>query len=469
MGASGNMVMAALYELLTDKAEFRAKIERLNLPNVKIKYNDVVKCGIKGTHISVVVDGVEEESQDVHNHNHTDTDNHNHDHLHDCNPVHDDRSDICKHHTHSHHAHKHPHTHDGKRYGYNDILALISNLDLSDKVKDSAIGVYKIIGEAEAKVHGVSLEEIHFHEVGSIDAVVDVVGCSLLIDMLDVTSVITSPVHVGFGMVRCEHGVLPVPAPATAEILNGIPVYSGQIEGELCTPTGAALLKYFSDSFGAMPPMLVEIIGYGMGTKDFEAANCLRAFLYEDAEKGSCSHFTTFTLHDTDEPSPRSNNTDEPSPCSAPRSAEAEEPSLCFTVYEISCNLDDMTPEAIGAAFEILLECGALDVYTTPIMMKKNRPAVMLSCLCTEELHDELAKLMLKHTTTLGVRMIKHQRMILNRTTETVQTEYGDIKVKRAQGFGITKQKPEYDDVQKAARKHDLPYQTVYEEVMKGE
>jgi hypothetical protein len=223
-------------------------------------------------------------------------------------------------------------------------------------------------------------------------------------------------------------------------------MYSGQIEGELCTPTGAALLKYFSDSFGAMPPMIVYKIGYGMGTKDFGAANCLRAFLYEDAEDEKQKNRP---------------------PASTPAS-DAAEPSPCF-VYEISCNLDDMTPEAIGAAFEVLLENGALDVYTTPIMMKKNRPAVILSCLCTEELHNDLAELMIKHTTTLGVRTVKFQRTILDRTNETVQTEYGDIRIKKAQGFGITKQKPEYDDVQKAAQKHNIPFQTVYDEAMKGE
>jgi hypothetical protein len=241
-------------------------------------------------------------------------------------------------------------------------------------------------------------------------------------------------------------------------------MYSGQIEGELCTPTGAALLKYFSDSFGAMPPMVVEKIGYGMGTKDFEAANCLRAFLYEDADNEADSPSVARTSH-----SPSHGLGLEPPPRFSDHGADEPHHHCCDTVCEISCNLDDMTPESIGAAFEILLENGALDVYTTPVMMKKNRSAVMLSCLCTEELHDDMAKLILKHTTTLGVRMIKHQRTILNRTTETVQTKYGDIRVKKAQGFGITKQKPEYDDVQRAARKHNVPYQTVYEEVMRGD
>ena len=399
MGASGNMVMAALYELLEDKAEFHTKMEKLNLPNVKLNCCNVIKCGIKGTHISVVVDGVEEESQDVNSH-------------------------------HNPHEHLHSHTHSGKRYGYKDILTLIGSLELPDNVKDSAIGVYKIIGEAEAKVHGVSVNEIHFHEVGSIDAIVDVVGCSLLVDMLGVSSITTSPVHVGFGMIRCEHGVLPVPAPATAEILSGIPMYSGKIEGELCTPTGAALLKHFSDSFGAMPPMTVSKIGYGMGTKDFPAANCLRAFLYEDAFKSKES-FSVAPLHAQD------------------------------IVSEISCNLDDMTPEAIGAAFDILLGNGALDVYATPIVMKKNRPAVTLSCLCREEDTEAMADLILKHTTSLGVRITQHKRIIMKRSSITAETEYGSIRIKQAEGSGAIKQKPEYDDIIEAMAKHDVSFQTI--------
>ena len=412
MGASGNMLMASLYELLPDKTAFHKAMERLRLPGVVIEYSASSKCGITGTHISVKIDGIEENSDDVKDHNH-----HSHDHQHN----------------HSHHNdhdhHDRSHYHHGRRYGYNEILDLIRNLDLPAKVKDDAVGVYKILGEAEAKVHGISLDEIHFHEIGSIDAVADVVGCSLLMDMLGVSDVLVSSVHVGFGMVRCEHGILPVPAPATSEILRGIPIYNGKIEGELCTPTGAALLKYFATSFGPMPQIIVIKIGCGMGTKDFEAANCLRAFLYDEAAPVK-------NIFNTD-------NKD--------------------IVCEISCNLDDMTSEAIGAAFEILIENGALDVFTTPVMMKKNRPAVMLSCLCNEESCDSLMELMLKHTTTLGVRVTKCHRIIMERTIENVQTEYGDIRVKRAERFGISKYKPEYDDVMNAARKHSVPFQVVYD------
>jgi len=426
MGASGDMFMAALYELLPDKSVFHEKMESLNLPEVTLKYSESIKCGIKGTHISVIIDGHEDISDDVYS-----LDNHTHEHHHE-----HPSKDSNHHHSHTeesahHHNHHHSHKHSGRRYGYTEILELIQNLNLTEKVKTDAVSIYKIIGEAEANVHGTSLDEIHFHEVGSIDAIVDVVGCCILVDILGVAEITASPVHVGFGMVRCEHGILPIPAPATAEILKNIPIYSGRIEGELCTPTGAALLKHFASDFGQMPPMIVKNIGYGMGTKDFEAANCLRAFLGDKTGDGSVSY----------------------------------PPENQDIVYEISCNLDDMTPEAVSAAFDILLENSALDVYSTPIMMKKNRPAVKLSCICTEETHENLTKLILRHTTTLGVRTAKYHRTILERTTETVNTKYGDIRVKKANCFGITKQKPEYDDIQKAAKKHNVPFGEIYDSI----
>jgi len=301
---------------------------------------------------------------------------------------------------------------------------------LPDNVLENALAVYKILGEAEAAVHGTSLEEIHLHEVGSIDAIVDIVGCCMLIEMLGITEVIASPVHVGYGSIRCEHGILPVPAPAAAEILKGIPIYGGSIEGELCTPTGAALLKHFATHFVAMPPMIIKKIGYGMGSKDFAAANCLRAFL-----------------------------------CEGDASAQGGERE---TVFEIICNLDDMSPEAIGAAFEVLFEKGALDVYTTPIMMKKNRQAVMVTCLCKEWERDELVRTMLEHTTTLGVRVAEYRRDTMTRTVETIPTEYGRIRVKMARGFDIAKEKPEYADVLKAAKQHNVPYKTVYDAAIRA-
>lgn len=426
MGASGDMLMSALYELLPDKDVFRSRMERLGLPGVMFEYSTSVKCGITGTHISVKVGGAEEKSEDTHsqadrqksadaranNANgkaqpHNAEDEHHHqradEHLHAEEARHNQRA--------------------VQRYGYKAITDLIRGLELPDNILEDALAVYKIIGEAEAAVHGVSLDKMHLHEIGALDAVADIVGCCLLINMLGATEITASPVHVGFGSIRCEHGVLPVPAPAAAEILKNIPIYGGRIEGELCTPTGAALLKRFVTRFGAMAPMTVVKIGYGMGAKDFEAANCLRAFLCED---------------------------------------EITDGGKRDDVFEISCNLDDMTPEAVGAVFGPLFENGALDVYITPIIMKKNRPAVILTCLCAEEKRDNLARLILMHTSTLGVRISSCRRDILSRDIGVVTTEYGDIRVKRAQGYGAIKYKPEYDDVLKAAKKHSVPFSEVY-------
>ena len=398
MGISGDMLMSALYELLPDKAVFRAKMEQLGLPGVTYEYSDSTKCGITGTHISVKISGAEEKSEDTQPqfHQQKGADGHSH-------------SDE-------------PHHHGTKRYGYKEIVDIIRKLELPDNIIEDALGVYKIIGEAEAAVHGVPLDKIHLHEIGALDAVADIVGCCLLINMLGVTEITASPVHVGSGSVRCEHGILPVPAPAAAEILKNIPIYGGSIKGELCTPTGAALLKRFTARFGEMEPMIIVKIGCGMGAKDFEAANCLRAFLCED---------------------------------------EVTDGGKRDNVFEISCNLDDMTPEAVGAVFGLLFDNGALDVYVTPIIMKKNRPAVMLSCLCAEEKRDSLAQLILKHTSTLGVRIASCRRDILSRSIETVSTEYGDIRVKLAQGYGAIKYKPEYDDVFKASKQHGVPFSAV--------
>jgi len=437
MGAAGDMLMSALYELLPNKEMFREKMENLNLPNVTFEYKTVKKSGISGTKIAVKVGGIEEKSEDEkhdHLHSHAQNAHHEHDHDHNHDHKHAHSHEHLPLHLHSHgnhHKHSHPHPQEvhSHNYSYAEIKKLIGDLDLPDNILKNALGVYKILGGAEAAVHGETLEKIHFHEVGSLDAIADIVGCCIAVEMLGVTEITASPVHVGYGTVRCEHGLLPIPAPAAAEILKGIPIYSGSIEGELCTPTGAALLKKFVKNFSGMPPMAVKTIGYGMGAKEFEAVNCIRAFLYED---------------DVSEGGDRG------------------------MVCEISCNLDDMTPEAVGAAFDLLLEHGALDVTTTPIMMKKSRQAIKLTCLCKKLDRDKFAKLILEHTTTLGVRISEHRRDTMTRTMETVQTAYGSIRIKIARGFGVTKLKPEYDDVLTASKKHGIPFHVIYDAALQA-
>lgn len=363
MGAAGDMLMSALSELIPDPDGFIKKMNNMGLPGVYFERKPSIKCGIKGTHISVKVRGLEE---------------HEHHHGHD----HDD---------HHHHA------------GMDDIRNIIGGLDVSEGVRRQAAAVYNLIAQAESTVHGVPVDNIHFHEVGSLDAVADVVGVCQLMEMINPDRVVVSPVHVGSGHVRCMHGILPVPTPATALLLAGVPTYGGAIRGELCTPTGAALLRQFAHGFGEMPVMSVEKIGYGMGRKDFECANCVRAMLGTSG-----------------------GNRDE--------------------VVEISCNLDDMTGEDMAWAAELLRKEGALDVYMTYIQMKKNRPGVMLSCLCKAEEEEKFAMLILKHTTTIGVRCRKYSRYLLDREIYTIETENGPARMKRSFGFGIEKTKMEAED-----------------------
>ena len=256
------------------------------------------------------------------------------------------------------------------------------------------------------------ISEIHFHEVGTKDAIADVVGVCLLMEMIHPDRILASPVATGSGMVRCAHGILPVPAPATAYLLQGIPSYAGRMEGELLTPTGAALLKHFVTSFENMPVMKTEKIGYGMGKKDFPAANCVRAFLGESTGNGE--------------------------------------------VVELVCNLDDQTPEEIGFAMELLMKEGALDVYVTDVHMKKNRPGVVFTCMCKAADKEKMLKLMFEHTTTLGIREYTCRRYALDKSIETVATPYGDVRVKTSSGYGVTKAKAEHDDLRRIAEENGI-------------
>lgn len=403
MGAAGDMLMAALSELIPDPDGFIERMNGLNLPRVRFERKPAVKQGVTGTHIAVTVDGQEELSHDHHDHDHGhEHEHHHHDHDHE--------------HEHEHnHEHGHPHDHEHHHHhsSLGDIRAIIDGLDLPEAVKRRAGAVYARIAEAESQVHGTTVEQVHFHEVGALDAVADVAGVCLLMDMIAPERVVVSPIHVGFGEVRCAHGLLPVPAPATALLLKGAPIYGGQVRGELCTPTGAALLTTFADGFGAMPPMAVEKIGYGMGNKDFEWANCVRVMLGEAGEKGD-------------------------------------------EVSELACNLDDMTGEAMGYAIERLMDAGALDAWCESVLMKKGRPGMTLRCLCPTGDEARFARLMLRHTTTLGVRCQTLRRYTLDREPVSLESPWGPVKGKRSHGFGVERVKPEYEDMAEIARREDV-------------
>ena len=266
MGAAGDMLMGALLELLPDPDAFLETINSIGLPGVEIQAEPSVKCGITGTHISVKIHGEEEHSED---HHHSD-DVHVHAHSHQDTPV------PSHSHTHKHHHHCHR--------GMAEIMEILEHLNVTEEVKKDVKQIYKLIAKAEGQVHGKEVSEIHFHEVGTLDAIADITGCVMLFHQLGAEQIVVSPVSTGFGQVHCAHGILPVPAPATALLLTGIPCKAGSVQGELCTPTGAALLKYFATSYGQMPEMVMEKIGYGMGAKDFQAANCVRAILGEANE-----------------------------------------------------------------------------------------------------------------------------------------------------------------------------------------
>lgn len=387
MGAAGDMLMAALLELLPEKDTFLQKMQSLGLPGLEISAEPSVKCGITGTHMRVLIHGEEEghpheHAAEAHAHSHADAPEAAHAHV---------------------HVHPHHHT------DLNELTHRISHLNVSEAVRSNILAVYQSIADAESRVHGVPVEQIHFHEVGSLDALADVTGVCLLMELLAPEQVLASPVHVGSGQVRCAHGILPVPAPATALLLEGIPIYGGSIRGELCTPTGAALLRRFVTRFGPLPPMRVEKTGYGMGTKDFEAANCVRAMLGQTEE--SAGH-----------------------------------------ILELACNLDDMTPEAVGFAMEQLFAAGALDVYTTPIGMKKNRPGVLLTCMCREDDREAMLRTIFRHTSTLGVRVSVCDRYTLSRRQYAVQTPDGEIRVKESSGWGVLRRKAEFEDLARIAR-----------------
>lgn len=281
MGAAGDMLTAALLEIHPNPRDFIDRFNALQIPGVHMEREDSEKCGIRGTHMVITVGEEEEESCDVNEHCGEMHGAHEHMHGHDGEMhgahghMHGHDGEVHGEHgqMHEHHDHMHTHMHSSME----DITGMIMRLELEDSVKQDAVAVYRLIAEAESHVHGKPVEQIHFHEVGTMDAVADVISVCMLMQELKPERIAASPVHVGSGHVRCAHGILPVPAPATAYILRGIPIYGGQVRGELCTPTGAALLKYFVKEFGNMPVMRVEKIGYGMGKKDFEMANCVRA------------------------------------------------------------------------------------------------------------------------------------------------------------------------------------------------
>ena len=377
-GASGDMILGALADLLEDPAEVKTLIEGMGIPGIRCTVEKAEKSMISGTRVTVTVDGVDE----------------------------GDVKEVQEH---------HPHHHLG------DVLGIIRGLDLPKEVIDNAVSIYHSIAAAEADVHGKPVNEVHFHEVGALDAIADVVGVCLLIHRLAPSEIIASPLRLGYGEVRCAHGILPVPAPATAFIIRGMKTYAGDAEGEFTTPTGAAIIKQFAQSYGPMPEMEVEACGYGIGKKDMPVANFLRAF----------------------------------------SGTRGDNPEGLPEVCEISCEIDDMIPEDLGGVTDVLVSSGALDAYLTPVFMKKGRPGSMLTCVCRPDDEEEMAVIILTYTTTIGVRVHRAHRYEMKSTMSSYTTDYGTVRVKVSEGFGIRKWKPEHADLARCAHANDVPVSDV--------
>ena len=412
MGVAGDMMAAALLGLMEDESKAVDSLNELGIPGVEYQLTKVAKCGIQGNHLSVIINGTEEVAEDGYAHHSHEHDEHSHAHdiqssgSHVSVHHHDDDNDHDNDHHHEEEGHYHEDSgHHHVHRSLYDIEDIIENLNTSKEVKSDIREVYELLAEAESTVHGVPVSQIHFHEVGNMDAIADVAAVCYLMHELEPDSVIVSPINVGSGTVKCAHGILPVPAPATAFLLTDIPSYeSDRIESELCTPTGAALVKYFADKFEKQPVMIVKNIAYGMGKKDFIQANALRAILGITAD-------------------------------------ETEQ------IVELSCNIDDMTPEEVGFATDRLFKAGALEVYTVSADMKKNRPGLVFYCICKLEDRDEILHLMFANTTTLGIRENICNRYTLARAIEKIETPYGEIRVKRSTGYNVDRAKLEYDDL----------------------
>ncbi|MBR6801503.1 MAG: nickel pincer cofactor biosynthesis protein LarC [Eubacteriaceae bacterium] len=367
MGASGDMILGALYELAPNGDKI---IEKLNsfFEDVNVTVSDREKLGTWGKHIKVEIGGVEEES--------IDSDGHDHDH-------------------------DHSHSHATRMHIYDNI----ESLPIDDGVKVHALDIFNSVLRAESVVHKTSVSKVHLHELGNLDAIIDIVGACMMIEDIGPDKIICSHLNVGSGFVRCAHGIVPVPAPATTILLEGMKVYSSDIRGELTTPTGAAILGHFCEEYIPMPPMNIKKSGIGVGNKDFELPNVLRAFVGEAEEDNSVS--------------------------------------------ELIATLDDITSEQLSFATEILMQNGALDAYITPITMKKGRSAFMLTCLVKKGREKEFASLIFKYTTTIGIRYREYSRFTLSRKIITKDTKFGPLRYKLSEGYGVKREKAEFDDLKK--------------------
>jgi uncharacterized protein (TIGR00299 family) protein len=400
-GISGDMTIGMLLDLGLDKDKFIEELNKLNVSEYELKIEKGQKNGVTGTNFNVILN-----QSHIHHSEHNAEHPHEHKHNHK--------------HTHNH-EHDHHHNHEHCHRGIKEIFKIIDNSHLNEEVKSLSKKMFMEIAKAEAKVHNEDIDKVHFHEVGAVDSIVDIVGTCILIDMLKVDKIISSPIHIGTGFVKCQHGKIPVPAPATLEILKGIPVYSKGIRNELVTPTGAAIVKILVDEFKYIDNMIIDEIGYGLGDRNLEIANLLRGVILKK--------------------------------------------KLNESLIMLECNIDDMSSEIYSYIIPKVLEKGAKDIFLTNIVMKKNRPAIKINLLCDEDKSEIFEKLLFEETTTLGIRKTKVQKVKLKRKFQKVSTIYGDVNIKLCyKDSEIIKYAPEYEECRILAEKNSVPIRKVFEE-----
>ncbi|OCA97585.1 nickel pincer cofactor biosynthesis protein LarC [Clostridium beijerinckii] len=450
-GISGDMNLAAMLNLGVPKEYLFKEISKLNLNSeYDIQINSSEKLGITGTRVYVILKDEVNNSDNIgykdfehcstdiiedHSHSHVHGEEHNHhdhshgedaSHNHEHNHPHSHEQD-CSHNHEQAHVHSHSGNHEHHHRNLKDIENIINSSDLSEKVKNLSLNMFMRVAEAEAKVHGKTLYEVHFHEVGAIDSIVDIVGAAICLDYLKVDKIMASHVQVGGGFVKCAHGLMPVPAPATVEILKGIPINVGVVQFETTTPTGAAILAENVQEFTSKIDFSIKKIGYGIGHRDLDIPNVLRVYLGED------------------------------------NSLEKIEEQ-----YILETNIDDMNPEFYGYIEEKLFDAGALDVFKTPIFMKKGRPGIKLSVLISEKIEKDILDIVFEETTSIGVRKYKVEKIMLNREFSKVETQYGEVTIKKSYYKGdLVKYKPEYEECKKIAKENNITMEKVYREVYK--
>ncbi|MBC2460155.1 nickel pincer cofactor biosynthesis protein LarC [Clostridium beijerinckii] len=448
-GISGDMNLAAMLNLGVPKEYLFKEISKINLNSeYDIQINSSEKLGITGTRVDVILKDevnnsdnigykdfehcstdiiedhshshVHDEEHNHHDHSHGEDASHNHEHSHPHSNEHD-----CSHNHEQAHVHSHSGNHEHHHRNLKDIENIINSSDLSEKVKNLSLNMFMRVAEAEAKVHGKTLYEVHFHEVGAIDSIVDIVGAAICLEYLKVDKIMASHVQVGGGFVKCAHGLMPVPAPATVEILKGIPINVGVVQFETTTPTGAAILAENVQEFTSKIDFSIKKIGYGIGHRDLDIPNVLRVYLGED------------------------------------NSLEKIEEQ-----YILETNIDDMNPEFYGYIEEKLFDAGALDVFKTPIFMKKGRPGIKLSVLISEKIEKDILDIVFEETTSIGVRKYKFEKIMLNREFSKVETQYGEVTIKKSYYKGdLVKYKPEYEECKKIAKENNITMEKVYREV----